>query len=55
VRERAHAAYRLFLVEPGHASLAFKRLRAAGHVHAARIGLHDRAVGVRDGDEIVWF
>lgn len=55
VRVRARDAYRLFEQNPNHPSLRFKRVHATRPIYSARIGLHYRALGVRDGDEIVWF
>ena len=38
--------------DPQHPSLRFK---PAGRLWSARVGLHYRALGVRDGDDLVWF
>jgi hypothetical protein len=37
---------------PGHPSLHFKQV---GDFVSARVGLHHRALGVRDGDDVAWF
>ena len=55
VRQQARDAYRLFKQNPQHPSLRFKRVHATHPVYAARITLDYRAVGILDGDEIVWF
>jgi hypothetical protein len=55
VQERARAAYRLFQQEPSHPSLRFKVVHTSRPIYSVRIGLGYRALGVRDGDEIVWF
>jgi len=55
VQERARAAYRLFQQEPSHPSLRFKVVHSSRPIYSVRIGLGYRALGVRDGDEIVWF
>ena len=39
-------------VDPHHASLHFKPVRQFWSV---RVGLHYRALAVRDGDELGWF
>lgn len=53
VREQGREAYRLFARDPYHPSLRFKPIE--GNLYSARITLDYRAVGVRDGDEIIWF
>ena len=55
VRRQARRAYRRFLSDPFHPSLQFKRLGTARPVWSARISIDYRALGVRDGDVIVWF
>jgi hypothetical protein len=55
VRQQAREAYRLFKQNPQHPSLRFKRVHATRPVYSARINLDYRAVGIVDGDEVVWF
>jgi hypothetical protein len=55
VQRRARAAYRLFRQEPSHPSLRFKLVHPSRPIYSVRIGLAYRALGVRDGDEIIWF
>ncbi len=55
MQERARAAYRLFQREPSHPSLRFKLVHPSRPIYSVRIGLAYRALGVRDGDEIIWF
>lgn len=55
VRRQAREAYRLFAQNPQHPSLRFRRVHATLAVYSARINIDYRAVGVRDGEEIVWF
>jgi hypothetical protein len=55
IQERARNAYRRFLTNPGHPSLQFKRLHASLPLWSVRVTDSHRAVGVRTGDEIVWF
>lgn len=38
--------------DPQHPSLRFKQ---AGRFWSVRVGLHYRALAVRDGDDLVWF
>ena len=55
VRRQARDAYRLFAQNPHHPGLRFKRVHATLPIYSARVNREYRAVGVRDGDEIVWF
>ena len=55
VQRRARAAYRLFRQEPSHPSLRFKLVHPSRPIYSVRIGLAYRALGVREGDEIIWF
>jgi len=53
-REAARRAYRLFLQDPGHPSLRFKKLAGYEHLWSVRINEQYRAVGERRGDTIIW-
>jgi hypothetical protein len=56
VQERAHEAYRLFERNPQHPSVNFKRVRGTRlPVYPARIDLNHRAVGVLEGERVIWF
>ena len=55
VREQARASYRLFSTDPRHPSLQFKRVSQRRPVYSARVSREYRALGVRDGDDIIWF
>jgi len=55
VRQQAREAYRLFSLDPNHPSLRFKKVHPTEPVYSARISIGYRAVGVFDGDEIIWF
>ena len=55
VQHRASAAYRLFSRDPSHPSLRFKAVSPARPIYSVRIGLGYRALGIRTGDEVVWF
>ena len=52
---RARAACRLFRRDPSHPSLRFKQVHATRPIYSVRIGLAYRALGVLDGNDIVWF
>lgn len=55
VRRAARRAYRRFHADPQHQSLRFKKLNTKRPIWSARINNDYRAMGVYDGDTIVWF
>ena len=55
VRRQAQRAYRLFLRDPRHPSLRFKKVDEESDVYSVRIGLGYRALGVMEGSIVVWF
>ncbi len=54
-QRQAREAYQRFIENPSHPSLRFKLVHDVLPIYSVRISLDDRAVGVRDGEEIVWF
>ena len=54
-REAARRAYRLFLENPSHPSLRFKKLGGYEDIWSVRITEQYRAVGERRGDTVIWF
>ncbi len=54
-RKQAASAYRLFGDNPNHPSLHFKRIHSKQLIYSVRISINYRAVGIVDGDTIVWF
>lgn len=55
VREQARAAYRLFQRDPHHPSLRFKPVHPSQPIYSARVGRSYRAVGLLDGDAVIWY
>ncbi len=55
IQKQAKASYKLFVQNPYHPSLHFKRVHTKKEVYSVRANLEYRAVGMRDDDEIVWF
>jgi hypothetical protein len=55
IQIQARRSYRIFLQNPSHPGLAFKRVHATQPVYSARIGIGYRAVGVMSGEDVVWF
>ena len=54
-RRQAQRAYWLFLRDPRHPSLRFKKVDEEGDVYSVRIGLGYRALGVMEGAMVAWF
>ncbi len=55
IQRQAERAYELWKNDPYHESLEFKRVHTKRPIYSVRIGLHWRAVGVKEGDTITWF
>jgi hypothetical protein len=55
VQRQAREAYRLFDQNPHHPGLRFRQVHPTRPVYSVRISADYRALGVRDGDEIIWF
>jgi len=55
VQRQARRAYRAFQQNPHHPSLRFKSVHPMRPIYSARISSDYRAVGVLDGDEIIWY
>jgi mRNA-degrading endonuclease RelE of RelBE toxin-antitoxin system len=55
VQRQARDAYQVFLQNPTHPSLHFKKIHASGTTYSARVGIRYRAVCTFDRDTAVWF
>ena len=55
VQKQAHQAYQLFRSNPSHPSLSFKQVSFKGPTYSTRIGLHYRALAVREPEYFLWF
>lgn len=55
VQRQAREAYRLFRQDPSHPGLHFKPVHPDPPLYSARVGISYRAVGVRDGNTVVWY
>jgi hypothetical protein len=55
IRKRARAAYDRFHANPRHPGLEFKKVHRTRPIYSARVNDDYRAVGILDGNEIVWF
>jgi len=41
--------------DPSHPGLQFKKIHSAREIYSARVSLGYRALGIVQGDEIIWF
>jgi hypothetical protein len=55
IKRQAREAYRRFKQDPFHPGLRFKQIHPSQSIYSVRINNDYRAVGRRNGDEIVWF
>lgn len=55
VQEKANVAYRLWAENPDHRSLRFKKVHSTLPVYSVRIDLDWRAIGILNGDAVIWF
>ncbi len=55
IQRQAETAYRLWSDKPFHRSLEIKRVGVRRPIVSVRIGLRWRALGVQEGDTVVWF
>ncbi len=55
IQKQARVAYRLFIMDPGHPGLRFKKLPPHDNIWSVRISGDYRAMGRRNGEVIVWF
>lgn len=54
MKEAARRAYSLFMENPGHPSLRFKKLAGHDTVWSVRINDSFRAIAERHGDTVTW-
>jgi hypothetical protein len=47
--------YQLWLANPGHPSLRYRRLQGRDNVVTVRVGDHYRALGLLEADSVAWF
>jgi hypothetical protein len=55
VQDQARSAYRLFRANPRHPSLHFKQVHPTRPIYSVRVGSSYRALGIREGEDIIWF
>ncbi|MET0752386.1 MAG: hypothetical protein ABWZ66_03395 [Pyrinomonadaceae bacterium] len=55
LKQQARKAYQLWAENPFHPSLRFKCVNQAESLWSVRITRGIRAIGIMDGDTVVWF
>jgi hypothetical protein len=55
IQRQAREAYRLFRENSAHPGLHFKQVYPDPPIYSARVGISYRALGVRDGNVMVWY
>ncbi len=55
VQRQAKEAFQKFKNDPYYPSLRFKRVHLTQPVYSVRINIDYRAVGVQQGNEMIWF
>lgn len=55
IQDKAKAAYQLWSENPDHPSLRFKKVHSKLPIYSVRVDLDWRAVGVMEGDMVLWF
>lgn len=55
IKDAARKAYQLFRENTHHPSLQFKKIHQRDPIYSARVTRGYRALGLLEGDEIVWF
>ena len=55
VQTKAIYKYKIWKTNPGHPSLRFKQIHISKPVFSIRISIGYRALGLQEGDTIIWF
>lgn len=55
IKKQAKGSYKLFIKNPYHPSLHFKRVHSHRPIFSVRISMDYRAVGIQQNNEIIWF
>ncbi len=55
IQKQTRETYKLFKKDPFYPSINFKQVHPVKPIFSARINIEYRALGVRDGEDIVWF
>jgi hypothetical protein len=55
VQQRARMAYQLWMANPDHPSLHFKRVDEEEPIYSARVTEDYRVLGLLEGDTVIWY
>jgi hypothetical protein len=55
IQRRAREAYERWHENPAHPSLQYKKIHDTQPVYSVRVGLGWRAIGMLQGDVMIWF
>ena len=55
IKIAARKNYKIWKENPQHPSLNFKQIKFASNIHSVRIGIGWRALGVMNGENMIWF
>ena len=55
IQRQVKSAYQKFQQNPAHLSLQFKQIHQTKPIYSVRINRDYRVVGIKDGNEIIWF
>lgn len=55
IKRKARKNYGLWKQNPSHTSLHFKKVHDRKPIYSVRVGIGWRAMGIMEGDTIVWF
>lgn len=55
IQEKTRKAFKLWSEDSNHPSLHFKKIHSTDPIYSVRIDLQHRALGVKEGNTLVWF
>jgi len=55
IKQQARKSYRLWRRTPSHPSVNFKLVGKKSKIYSVRVAIGWRAVGLLDGDTMIWF
>ena len=55
IQAQARKAYEIWEKDPYHPSLDFKKVHPKRPIYSVRIGMHWRAIGVKEEETLTWF
>jgi len=55
IKDKAKKVYRIWSTDPHHPAMNFKLIDNEKSIFSIRIGLAYRALGIKEGDTMIWF